>query len=113
MLALVSVVAVLQASAPNADVWGPADWGCAEPLIERNYSRPIESRQLALRIADECVRPYEPRPAPSEAEGASPEAAQIFDSLDRTHYGHLLSIFVSEIEGRILRARRREAIPLD
>lgn len=109
MIALLAALAVQ--AAPLEGSVDPTDWACAEPLVQRNYSRTINARDLALRIADECVRPFEyrHRALAGEAEGA----ASIMESQARTIYGYRQSIFVSQIEARILQARRRNAIPLD
>ena len=103
-------VAVLMQAAPTAEGPDPSDWNCAQPLIERNYRHPAKAVELAHRIADECVRPYAPRRWAIEE--ASPEAGEIFESGDRTLYATRLGIFVLQIEGRILQARRRDAISL-
>lgn len=91
----------------------PADWLCAQPLIDRNYSRPIDSVQLALRISDECAKSYADMPARAAMAGESEQAASIFEAADRTLYSQRLRLFVLEIEGRILQARRRDAIALE
>jgi hypothetical protein len=84
----------------------PADWVCANPLIARNYSQRVSSQQLTLRIADECVRPFRARPIQSEFD-------RHFVQSDMLAYTYAVSIFQSEIEQRILQARRRDAIKLN
>ena len=36
----------------------PADWGCADPLIAKNWMQRVGDVALAARIKDECVRPF-------------------------------------------------------
>jgi hypothetical protein len=110
---IISVVTVLSLAIQDPDATGPADWQCAQPLINRNYARSVDARELALRIAEECARPYSALPRRSVAPGGSEQAESIFGSQDRAIYRDRLTIFVSEIEDRIDRARRRDALPLD
>lgn len=78
-----------------------ANWACADPLVERNYRRNIDAEQLALRIADECARPFAGHRHQSTA------------SMEETTYLYRLGAFRLEIQGKIETARRRAAIPLD
>lgn len=89
---------------PHTSV-APADWSCAEPLIQRNYSRSVEPMMLALRIADECARPYRARPVRTDVERA-------FEQRERLNHTLGVRAFESEIEERIWRAKRRDTIPL-
>ncbi|WP_409019522.1 hypothetical protein [Brevundimonas vesicularis] len=109
MIAILAALVVQ--TAPLEGSADPADWACAEPLVQRNYSRTIDARDLALRIADECVRSFEYRHR--ALAGEAEVAASIMESQARTLYSYRQSIFVSQIEGRILQARRRDAIPLN
>lgn len=84
----------------------PADWSCADPLIARNYNQRIDARQLALRIADECTRPY-------RARSTNNDANRILEGMERTTYGYGVEVFQANIEGRIQQARRRDAIKLN
>ncbi len=90
----------------------PADWSCADPLIQRNYQSrddrgvvyPVS--ELSARIADECARPYAPRPISSDAD-------RIFEAQERTIYGYQRSTFGYEITAKIEQARRRDRIRLN
>ena len=84
----------------------PANWECARPIIQRNFNRDIAADQLALRIADECTRPYVARPIRSDID-------QTFESQDRLTYTYRQQTFVLEIEARIQQARRLAALKLD
>lgn len=96
-----------QADALSApDPGQPGNWECAQPLIQRNFRQQVDSEQLALRIADECTRPYRPRPIRNEAD-------PIFESRERLSYTYRAQTFRYEIEAAIQQARRREAITLN
>lgn len=97
--------AATEALTPHTPV-EPADWVCANPLIARNYSQRVDTRQLALRIADECTRPYRARPMRTEGD-------RIFENSERTTYGYGVTIFQGQIEQHIQQARRRDAIKLN
>jgi hypothetical protein len=97
-----SLAALLQAATEISD---PADWRCADPLIAKNYSQPVASHQLALRIADECLRPYPAHQIASPAD-------EIVNQLGQSTYRAQSATFVSDIEARILQARRKDSITL-
>lgn len=90
----------------------PADWACADPLIQRNYQSRDErgviypASELSARIADECARPYAPRPIRSDAD-------RTFELQERTIYGYQRSTFGYEITAKIEQARRRDRIRLN
>ena len=107
MILLAAIAALgVQATAEADQPVDPADWECAQPLIDRNFRRDIDAEQLALRIADECTRPFEPRQINDEAD-------RVFEGMARTTYRYQTSTFKLDIEQRIQQARRRVAIPLD
>lgn len=83
----------------------PADWNCAEPLVRKNYQQRIDSRQLALRIADECARPF----MHSEP-GAS--RSDVLRRLEEAVYEGELNLFIGEIQSAINKRRRADTIPL-
>jgi hypothetical protein len=84
----------------------PADWECARPIIQRNHMQRVEARQLALRIADECTRPYRPRQLRTDAD-------RVFESQESLTYTYSAQTFVYEIEAAIQQARRADAIKLN
>ncbi len=83
-----------------------ADWLCATPLIQKNYSQPIEAKDLALRITDECARPYE---APDDQTYALSEAYRV---QDKTIYSLEQQTFTHDVQTEIERRRRANAIHL-
>lgn len=90
-----------------------ADWECATPLIQRSNRRtqPRAERfapatDLADRIANECTRPYAPRPANSDAD---PHV----ELNERTIYGYNRAGFRREILDQLTQARRGQSINLD
>ena len=90
----------------------PADWSCADPIIQRNY-RSRDDRgiiypasELGARIADECARPYSPRPIREDVD-------RNFETLERTTYGYQRQSFLYEIIAKIEQARRRDRIRLN
>lgn len=99
---MIAVIAALAIQAQPGAADNPADWQCAQPFIEKNYTQKVEARELALRIADECARPYTPRRSAGDPDG----------SMARTIYNYSLTSFRLEIESRIMALRRREAIDL-
>ena len=88
------------------DAVEPANWECADPLISRNFGQSVDSRDLALRIADECARPY-------RARAVSDPASRLFKQQEKTVYSYQLQTFQSEVEIEIQQARRRAAIHLN
>lgn len=113
MLANFLMAAVLIIQAQTVDRTIAADWTCAAPLIARNYQRtmPLADRfvlapDLAERIADQCARPYTPRPLVTDAD-------RFFESNERTLYAYDRIAFRREILDRIDEAKRRQTIPLD
>lgn len=97
---------LLQAGAlPPSDTNDAENWACAGPLIEKNYQQPVASRQLALRIADECTRPYRPESTPGPA-------GELLEQMRRNLHQTQASTFILDIDSRILQARRRDAITL-
>lgn len=90
----------------------PANWACADPLIQRNYQsrddRGVMYRvpELSARIADECARPYAPRPIRNDAD-------RTFEVQERTIYGYQRSTFGNEITAKIEQARRRDRVRLN
>lgn len=105
MIAQFAAFALLQVSPTAASANEPANWTCAEPLIQRNYNRSVEAKPLALRISDECAAPYQSRPIENEPDRA-------LEALERTTYGYRLLTFQSEIAQRIQQERRRRDIQL-
>jgi hypothetical protein len=105
-----ALVVALAISAPSqASDYQPVDpenWECARPLIQRNHMQRVEARQLALRIADECARPYRPRPIRNDVD-------RTFESQERLTYTYRAQTFGYEIEAAIQQARRAEAIKLN
>lgn len=97
---------LMVASVIAAPASAVADWECALPLIEKNYREPYPSEVLALRIRDECARPYAP-PAP-----VTPRAYELLESTARTTYTVERRTFGYEIESEILKARRKDLVPL-
>lgn len=84
----------------------PANWECADPLISRNFGQSVQAEDLALRIADECARPY-------HARTVSDPASRLFEQQDKIAYRYQLQTFQSEIEIKIHQARRRATIHLN
>ena len=90
----------------------PADWSCADPLIQRNYQSRDDrgviylASELSARIADECAQPYAPRLISSDADRS-------FEIQEHTIYGYRRSTFGYEITAKIERARRRDRIRLN
>lgn len=106
-----ALLAAPEAMASN----GAANWECADPLIQKNYMQVVPAKQLALRIADECSIPY--RPGPPLAGGQVPFSNEELFKRHTEHYRKMeysadYSLFLSIIEERILKARRRDEIPL-
>ena len=90
-----------------------ADWECATPLIARSHRRTLPRAErfapaidLADRIADECTRPYAPRPARSDVD-------RHFELNERTIYGYNRAAFRREILDQLMQARRGQPINLD
>jgi hypothetical protein len=103
MATVLLLLFALAAVEPEANQ--PADWSCADPLVQKNYAQRVPVRDLARRIADECAVPYRPRPIQKSSD-------EVFESMEQTTYRTKAEIFVLDIESKILKARRRDAIPL-
>jgi len=104
MVGLLFIALFQSGSASLLEMPSAADWNCATPLIQKNYAQAVDSRQLALRIVDECARPFRPiDPANAEA---------TYEAARRQAYSYSLQTFTSEVELSILKARRSEAIRL-
>ncbi len=90
----------------------PANWSCADPIIQRNYQSRDErgviypASELGARIADECARPYAPRPILTDAD-------RMFETNESTTYSYQRSTFTYEIIAKIEQARRRDRIRLN
>jgi hypothetical protein len=92
-------------TASNNSSKEPANWACAIPLIQKNYMQKIDTRQLALRITDECANPF----------------VWISDStfddstlriMNENTYRIKLELFSKDIEAQIYKARRKDEIQL-
>jgi hypothetical protein len=85
---------------------GPADWACANNLIEKNYSAKFTSGQLAGRIVDECMpdfdRDADPLWKESLADLSAAEAQYTVDKLE----------FLIDVQEKLEKRRRAAAIPL-
>ena len=103
MSGALGIALLMQASAllttPDA-----ANWSCATPLVEKNYRQPVDSKQLALRIADECAVSYRP------IDPATPDHP--VEGTRKLSHTYSLQRFTAEIETAILKSRRRDAIQL-
>lgn len=102
MLLEVAIAALALSQAGDNEA---ADWECATPLIERNYSQPFDSGDLAARIHDECVRPL----VRTTPEG---DAYIGLAMTERSIHSANSTLFLQRIEGEILRLRRYDRIEL-
>lgn len=90
----------------------PADWSCADPLIQRNYQSRDDrgviysASELSERIAEECARPYVARPIRQSADST-------FEAQERLTYTYRRSTFGYEVTAKIEAARRRDRIRLN
>lgn len=82
----------------------PADWGCADPLIAKNWMQRVGDVALAARIKDECVRPF--------VEDTS-QPIEVLRIQKRTIYLQSSRLFQAEIQAKILARRRKRDIPLN
>lgn len=84
----------------------PENWTCADPLIARNFSQSVDPKDLALRITDECARPYRARPV-------NDTPSRAFEERERLTYRLQLEVFQLDVEAKIQQARRRATIKLN
>lgn len=108
ILLILAIAAALASQSPDDPDNQAADWPCARPLISKNFSQPYKSHDLALRISDECARPFHYRPTPD----MSPDAAESLRSGAFNVYLIYRNVFVVQIQNEIERARRERDIPL-
>lgn len=94
---LVAMLLAAQAAQPSPE---PANWECADRLIERNYAQRFTARELGRRIAEECMRPFQP----PQAVPYQVQNARIMYNLQAQDF---LRDVQSAIESRRLRARIR------
>ncbi|WP_156340057.1 hypothetical protein [Sphingomonas sp. Leaf17] len=102
MLAILFFIQVTAAGTVNdlAD-----SWKCATPLIQKNLNLKVNSRDLALRIFDECRVQYH---KPSAETSGDPVALKEYQD----DYYYYVGVFVTNVEKDIERRRRARDIPL-
>ena len=88
------ITIMLQAAAAGPPPKAAPAFVCADQLVAKNHSQPVETVVLAHRIADECYR--EPAADAEGKGGASPELWQ-----------SLRSDFQNIVQNRIVAARAK------
>lgn len=107
---IVAFTILLISSWPMSTRTEPANWECAEPLIQKNALRPIDAELLAARITDECTRPFNVDGV--QVDERFRDADKILNLQREGIYLNNLIIFRSRILSKILRLRRARDVPL-
>ena len=99
-----SWIAILVASSlQSADVevryTQPADWACAQPLIERNAVNPLPARQLGKSIALVCAVPYRPRTLHTRQDMSR-------ERVEQAYYRHALGVFEGDVILKLISAQQ-------
>ena len=98
-----SLLALLAASSVQyADVeiqyTEPADWSCAQPLIERSADSPLPAGQLGKSIALVCAVPYRPRSLHTKEDKSR-------ERVEQSYYKYAFSVFEGAVVLKLVSAQ--------
>ncbi len=102
-----ALMLLLSGDSVNASDSIASDWKCATPLIAKNFAQRFDARQLALRISDECARPFR-----SDNAHDTSDLGRTLKQSEEMTYLLQRQTFMFQIESEIYRLRREKTIPL-